>query len=83
MKNPQIQTMVNSLWSFTSMRWYPERCLQPLLEGLTESVSKMKSVELCNTLWVCARLGHHPGEAMLELLDARIQLLVSVYLYFH
>ncbi|KAK9844941.1 hypothetical protein WJX74_008931 [Apatococcus lobatus] len=77
MKAGHIQMMVNSLWSFTSLRWYPERSLQRLLDALYKSVSRMKSVELCNTLWACARLGHHPGEAMLSAMDTRIQQLLD------
>ena len=72
-----IQTMVNTLWSFTSMRWHPVRSLQRLLDALHKGVRRMKSVELCNTLWVCARLGHHPGDDMLMAVDTRIQQLVG------
>lgn len=79
MGGSHVQMMVNSLWSFTSLRWYPVRSLQRLLDALHKCVSRMKSVELCNTLWVCARLGHHPGNAMLTAIDRRIQQLVGAF----
>ena len=69
--------MVNSLWAFSTLRWHPERSLQRLLNELEPCISRMKGVELCNTLLVCARLGHRPGDAMLRAADQRIQQLVS------
>lgn len=58
------QGIVNIMWSFATLRFYPPKFMEAACTGLEQHMHTLNDQELSNCLWSFGRLAHHPGKLM-------------------
>lgn len=77
------QGLVNVMWAFATLRYYPTIYFCAVVPHLEMLLPRFNDQELSNCLWAFGRLAHHPGKLMgvfCECLDRQVQF-CSVSLY--
>ena len=61
-KESTHQGLVNVMWSFATLRYYPTKYFSAVVPHLEMLLPEFNDQELSNCLWAFARLAHHPGK---------------------
>ena len=56
------QGLVNVMWSFATLRYYPTKYFSAVVPHLEVLLPGFNDQELSNCLWAFGRLAHHPGK---------------------
>ena len=70
LKDSTQQGLVNIMWSFATLRYYPAKYFHAVLPHLARLLPGLRDQELANCLWAFGRLAHHPGRLMPALCEA-------------
>ena len=74
-KDSTQQGLVNVMWSFATLRYYPTKYFSAVEPHLEMVLPRFNDQELSNCLWAFGRLAHHPGQlvgAFCEALDHQV-----------
>lgn len=61
-KDSTQQGLVNVMWSFATLRYYPTKYFSAVVPHLEMLLPGFNDQELSNCLWAFGRLAHHPGK---------------------
>lgn len=80
LKDSTQQGLVNVMWAFATLRYYPAMYFDAVVPHLRMLLPKFNDQELANCLWSFGRLAHHPGKligAFCEALDKEVTLAMT------
>lgn len=64
------QGLVNVMWAFATLRFYPAKYFSAVSPYLAKSLPAFRDQELASCLWSFGRMAHHPGKLMTTLCEA-------------
>ena len=70
------QGIVNIMWSFARLAFYPPKFMEAVCNSLEHRLPDFNDQELSNCLWAFGRLAHHPGKlikTLCECLDKEVR----------